>query len=116
MTHLSQVPIKSKIRRIIMIAFTNHAFDHLIGDIPDASIMDKVARLSSQPVDERIAAYSLGATERTSGVPRNGDHERGRPLKEPLDIYDTVAAVAVTRSAHMTAYEAAICMHYDQEP
>ena len=41
----------------------------------------------------------LHTTTRTA---QKEDHECGRPLKEMLDIH--------TRSAHMTAYEAAICI------
>ena len=85
---------------------TNHALVHCLAM---SSTPNKVARLGSRSADERMAAYSLEAMERTSGMPRN---EWGRSLKELLDIYDAVAA---TRSAHMTAYGAAISMLYDQE-
>jgi len=49
------------------------------------------------------------------GMPRNENHEWGRSLKELLDVYEAVSAVAGIRSAHMTAYSAAISMLYDQE-
>ena len=49
------------------------------------------------------------------GMPRNENHEWGRSLKELLDVYDAVSEVAATRSAHMTAYHAAISMLYDQQ-
>ena len=106
MTCLLQVLINNKINRIIIIEITNHALVHCLAM---SSTPNKVARLGSRSADERMAAYSLEAMECTSGMPRN---EWGRPLKELLDIYDAVAA---TRSAHMTAYGAAIFMLYDQE-
>ena len=49
------------------------------------------------------------------GMSENENHEWNRSLRELLDIYDAVSAVAAARSAHMTAYEAAISMLYDQE-
>ena len=55
-----------------MIAFTNHALDHLLGNVLDAGITKKVARLGSRSADERIAAYSLEAMERTSGNRMHG--------------------------------------------
>jgi len=48
------------------------------------------------------------------GMPSES-HEWGRSLKELLDTYETVSAVAATRSAHSAAYHAAISMLYDQE-
>jgi hypothetical protein len=51
----------------------------------------------------------------THGISQSENHQWGISLKELLDIYDAVATVAATRSAHMTAYEAAISMLYDQE-
>jgi len=55
-----------------MIAFTNHALDHLLGNVLDARITNKVARLGSRSADERIAPYSLEAMERTSGRRMHG--------------------------------------------
>jgi len=49
------------------------------------------------------------------GMLRNENQEWGQSLKELFDIYDAVSAVAATRSAHATAYDAAISMLYDQE-
>ena len=48
------------------------------------------------------------------GMSRSENHEWGRTLNELLDVYDAVAMVAATRSAHMTAYDAAVSMLYDQ--
>ena len=49
------------------------------------------------------------------GMLGNENQEWGQSLKELLDVYDAVSAVAATRSAHATAYDAAISMLYDQE-
>jgi hypothetical protein len=49
------------------------------------------------------------------GMEKNENHEWGRSLNELLNVYDAVVTVAATRSAHITAYQAAISMLYDQE-
>jgi len=49
------------------------------------------------------------------GMLRNENQEWGRSLKELLDVYDAVSAVAAARSVHATAYDTAISMLYDQE-
>lgn len=78
-----------------MIAFTNHALDHLLGNVLDAGITNKIARLGSRSADERIAAYSLEAMERTSG---NRMHGRNifQIRRDMRDIEDEFAGVVAT--------------------
>lgn len=78
-----------------MIAFTNHALDHLLGNVLDAGITNKVARLGSRSADERIAGYSLEAMERTSG---NRMHGRNifQIRREMRDIEDEFSGVVAT--------------------
>ena len=78
-----------------MIAFTNHALDHLLGNVLDANITKKVARLGSRSADERIAAYSLEAMERASGTRMHGRNifEIRRNMK---DIEEEFADVVAT--------------------
>lgn len=78
-----------------MIAFTNHALDHLLGNVLDAGITKKVARLGSRSADERIAAYSLEAMERASG---NRMHGRNifQIRRDMRDIEDEFSEVVAT--------------------
>jgi hypothetical protein len=77
-----------------MIAFTNHALDHLLGNVLDAGITNKVARLGSRSADERIAAYSLEAMERTSGNRMHGRNifQIRRDMKDIEDEFTEVVA------------------------
>ena len=78
-----------------MIAFTNHALDHLLGNVLDAGITKKVARLGSRSADERIAPYSLDAVERTSGIRMHG-RNIFNIRKEMKDIEKEFAEVVAT--------------------
>ena len=42
-----------------MIAFTNHALDHLLGSVLDANITRRIVRLGSQCADERISQFTI---------------------------------------------------------
>ena len=54
--------------KIILIAFTNHALDHLLCNILDAGITKKIARLGSRhSAHERIHPYLLETLEKRSG-------------------------------------------------
>jgi len=94
-TRLLQVLIKNNVSRIIMIAFTDHALDHLLGNVLDAGITKKVARLGSRSADERTTPYSLEAMERMSG---NHMHEINiyEIRREMKDIEEEFAEVVAT--------------------
>ncbi|KAI0261395.1 hypothetical protein BC834DRAFT_478813 [Gloeopeniophorella convolvens] len=62
-----RVLFASKIRPIVLIAFTNHALDHMLTSILDAKITTNIVRLGSRATDERIAQYSLYNLEQLSG-------------------------------------------------
>ena len=55
----------NKIKPIVLIAFTNHALDHMLTSVLDAKITKKFVRLGSRSTDERIAEYSLISLEKT---------------------------------------------------
>ena len=59
-----RVLITNKIRPILLIAFTNHALDHLLSSAMDSGATTKVARLGSRSNDARIAEFSLENLER----------------------------------------------------
>src|SRR4051812_4304250 len=52
--------------RILLIAFTNHALDHLLLSVLNAGITKKIVRLGSRSSDEKIAQFSLENLERLS--------------------------------------------------
>ena len=62
---LFRILFDNKIKPIVLIAFTNHALDHMLNSILDAKITKKVVRLGSQSTDERIEGYSLRNLEKT---------------------------------------------------
>ncbi|KAH9066137.1 hypothetical protein EDB87DRAFT_1732090 [Lactarius vividus] len=68
-----RVLFTSKIRPIVLIAFTNHALDHMLTSVLDAKITKNVVRLGSRTTDERIEQYSLYKLEKLSG---RGDLDR----------------------------------------
>lgn len=62
---LFRILFDNKIKPIVLIAFTNHALDHMLNSILDADITKKFTRLGSRSTDERIAEYSLRNLEKT---------------------------------------------------
>ena len=55
----------NKIKPVILIAFTNHALDHMLNSVLDAKITKKFVRLGSRSTDERISEYSLSKLVKT---------------------------------------------------
>lgn len=53
-----------------MIAFTNHALDHMLCSVLDANITHKIVRLGSRSSDERISQYSIETLEMADGQSR----------------------------------------------
>ncbi|OBZ65530.1 NFX1-type zinc finger-containing protein 1 [Grifola frondosa] len=54
-----RVLFSSGIKPIVLIAYTNHAVDHMLTSILDAKVTEKIVRLGSRSSDERIAQYTL---------------------------------------------------------
>jgi hypothetical protein len=55
---------------ILMIAFTNHALDHMLCSVLDANITRNIVRLGSRSSDERISQYSIETMELADGQSR----------------------------------------------
>jgi hypothetical protein len=53
----------NKIGPILLIAFTNHALDHMLSSILDADITKRIVRLGRRANDERVAQYSMETLE-----------------------------------------------------
>ena len=69
---------------IMLIAFTNHALDHMLSSILDADITNRIVRLGRRANDERVAEYSMETLERVqveSRLDRTFSSQR-RELKE----------------------------------
>ncbi|EJF65241.1 P-loop containing nucleoside triphosphate hydrolase protein [Dichomitus squalens LYAD-421 SS1] len=67
---LLRVLIKNHAGPILMIAFTNHALDHMLRSVLDADITKQIVRLGSRSADERIAEFSLEHQENIAGRTR----------------------------------------------
>ncbi|KAH9052824.1 hypothetical protein EDB87DRAFT_1676964 [Lactarius vividus] len=62
-----RVLFASKIRPIVLIAFTNHALDNMLTSVLDANITEQFVRLGSRTTDARIEQHSLYKLEQLSG-------------------------------------------------
>ncbi|CAE6467693.1 unnamed protein product [Rhizoctonia solani] len=70
---LIRVLVKNKIAPILLVAFTNHALDHMLNGILDADITKNIIRLGSRfSIDERLSNYSLDKIEREEAKSRLG--------------------------------------------
>ncbi|GBE80241.1 hypothetical protein SCP_0214510 [Sparassis crispa] len=58
----------SGIKPIVLIAYTNHALDHMLSSVLDAGITQNLVRLGSRSSDERIAEYTLDKLEKVAGA------------------------------------------------
>ncbi|KAI9068435.1 hypothetical protein FKP32DRAFT_1561707 [Trametes sanguinea] len=63
-----RVLFSSKIKPIVLIAFTNHALDHMLTSVLDAGITDNVVRLGTRSSDERISQYTLDKLEKVAAT------------------------------------------------
>ncbi|KAI0816803.1 hypothetical protein BC628DRAFT_1334253 [Trametes gibbosa] len=63
-----RVLFASKIRPIVLIAFTNHALDHMVTSVLDANITNKIVRLGTRSTDERIMEYTLDKLEKVAAA------------------------------------------------
>ncbi|KAL4078405.1 hypothetical protein V8B97DRAFT_1937181 [Scleroderma yunnanense] len=81
---LLRVLIANNVKPILMIAFTNHALDHMLSSVLDAGITTNIVRLGSRSSDERISQYSIETRERVTGHSRldRAMHQRHRELKD----------------------------------
>ncbi|KAK0440271.1 hypothetical protein EV421DRAFT_1712588 [Armillaria borealis] len=65
---LLRVLFANKVKPIVMIAFTNHALDHMLLSLLDAKITTNLVRLGSRSSDERINQYALDKLERMNNL------------------------------------------------
>ena len=88
--------VENEARPIVLIAFTNHALDHLLRSVLEAGITKKIVRLGSRCSDEKIAPFSLEEQEKLADPSRLESLSRGeisslrdveKELKEILNEY-----------------------------
>lgn len=78
---LLRVLVANQIGPILMIAFTNHALDHMLCSVLDAGITTDIVRLGSRSADERISQYSIETREMVAGQSRL-DHTYNSKYRE----------------------------------
>ncbi|KAI5116801.1 hypothetical protein M0805_007013 [Coniferiporia weirii] len=59
--------VKSRVKPILLIAFTNHALDHMLRSVIESGITTSVIRLGGRSSDETIKEYSIEELERKFG-------------------------------------------------
>ncbi|KAJ7200706.1 hypothetical protein C8J57DRAFT_1413236 [Mycena rebaudengoi] len=65
-----RVLLANRVGPVLLIAFTNHALDHMLTSVLDAGITNKIVRLGSRSADERISQYSMENIEMVAGGSR----------------------------------------------
>ncbi|EUC58484.1 NFX1-type zinc finger protein, partial [Rhizoctonia solani AG-3 Rhs1AP] len=62
-----RILIKNNICPILLVAFTNHALDHMLTGILDAEITNNIIRLGARSSDERLTPYLLSNVGKLTG-------------------------------------------------
>ncbi|KXN82337.1 NFX1-type zinc finger-containing protein 1 [Leucoagaricus sp. SymC.cos] len=91
-----RVLFTSKIRPIVLIAFTNHALDHMVSSVLDAKITEKIVRLGTRSSDERIQEYTLDKLERLATAPtldRSMRRQYGVMKRLEEDMEETMTSI-----------------------
>ncbi|CCO36196.1 NFX1-type zinc finger-containing protein 1 [Rhizoctonia solani AG-1 IB] len=78
-----RVLIANKVSPILLVAFTNHALDHMLKGILDAGITNNIIRLGSKhAADERMVEFSLENAEKMQNQVETKDRMIGAAYKE----------------------------------
>jgi hypothetical protein len=88
-----RVLLENNIGQILLIAFTNHALDHLLHSILNADITQKIARLGSRSSDEQISRYSieeLAETQPSESIDRGGLNRAFKAMRYSEEELKTV--------------------------
>jgi ribosomal protein S10 len=104
-----RVLLDNKVGPILMIAFTNHALDHILSSVLDTRMTKKIVRLGSRSADERIAKFSIENMEMVQGKSRldytfSHHHRELKHVEEELKkLMDDFLKVAIA-SDRITGY------------
>jgi hypothetical protein len=113
---LLRVLLDNKISPVLMIAFTNHALDHMLSSVLDTGMTKRVVRLGSRSADERIAKFSIENMEMVQGKSRL-DRTFGYHHRELKDVEEEVKKLmtdflkVTIASDHITQY---LALHYPE--
>lgn len=107
-----RILLANRVRPILLIAFTNHALDHLLISVLDKAITKKIVRLGSRSNDERISNFSMESLERLdSSTNRSAINKAYRAiknseneLKKVLDQLQGGEVPASEREEYMTLF------------
>lgn len=75
-----------KCRPIVLLAFTNHALDHILRSIHENGVTENMLRLGSRSKDEVVAQYSLESVERIGNVKTSLHAETAKYHNIMLDL------------------------------
>ncbi|KAG8751519.1 hypothetical protein FRC14_007810 [Serendipita sp. 396] len=67
---IMRVLLANNVNKILLIAFTNHALDHLLQSVLKMGITSKIARLGSHSNDEDLKQFSLEELEKSHSTSR----------------------------------------------
>ncbi|KAI0092232.1 hypothetical protein BDY19DRAFT_929008 [Irpex rosettiformis] len=87
-----KVLFASKVKPIVLIAYTNHALDHMLTEILDSNITTNIVRLGSRSSDERIAEFTLDKLEQISSK-SNLDRNIGRQYRVMKELEEEMSDV-----------------------
>ncbi|CAE7233886.1 unnamed protein product [Rhizoctonia solani] len=78
-----RVLIQNRVSPILLVAFTNHALDHMLKGVLDAKITNNIIRLGSKhAADERMMDFSLENAEKMQSQAEQKDRMIGAAYKE----------------------------------
>jgi hypothetical protein len=100
-----------------MLAFTNHALDHLLSAVVEAGITKNIVRLGSRSANELIAEYSLDKQEMAAGRSRmdRAFARNHRELKEVEEELKTLMKLLVRREVDSEEIVQYLETHYPEE-
>ncbi|KAJ7772619.1 hypothetical protein DFH07DRAFT_993348, partial [Mycena maculata] len=112
-----RVLLANNIRPILMIAFTNHALDHMLTSVLDAGITNKLVRLGSRSADEKISQYSMETIEMVAGKSRLDQSFRHhyRDLKDVQEEIKDLMRSFVEAKISSPQFESHLQIQYAEE-
>ncbi|KAI0338622.1 hypothetical protein BDW22DRAFT_1362689 [Trametopsis cervina] len=111
-----KVLFASKVKPIVLIAYTNHALDHMLTEILESNITTSLVRLGSRSSDPRIAEYTLDKLEKLSDK-SNLDRSIGRQFGIMKDLETQMTEVMTSIQLPLVSWESVdsyLNIHYPE--
>lgn len=99
---------------ILMLAFTNHALDHMLRGILDADITDDIVRLGGRCTDPRVFPFSIDKLEQNEDALDTTLRSHYRDLKESEKEIETFVAEFLQNDATPEAIDRYLAIHYPE--